>query len=72
MGFGSDRLLPGYLPSNPEQAGIRLKSVLIVDGEADIRALLKRGLEKEFSLVETVGILWPPERRFTRALPFPI
>ncbi|MCP5443858.1 MAG: sigma-54-dependent Fis family transcriptional regulator [Chromatiaceae bacterium] len=55
MGFGSDRVIAGVSAVKSEQAGIRLKSVLIVDGEADIRALLKRGLEKEFGLVETVG-----------------
>lgn len=55
MSYGGDGVAAGYPADGPERAGIRLKSVLIVDAQADIRAFLKRGLEKEFGLVEMVG-----------------
>lgn len=34
--------------------GARMKSILVVDDEAGIRSFLKRGLEKQFGLVEVV------------------
>ena len=34
--------------------GARMKSILVVDDEAGIRSFLKRGLEKQYGLVEVV------------------
>lgn len=55
MKLGSDAGAAVRVSTKSEPAAARLKSVLIVDQEASIRSFLKRGLEKEFGLVEMAG-----------------
>ena len=52
MRLGSDAGAAERVASKPEPAAARLKSVLVVDQEAAIRSFVKRGLEKDFGLVE--------------------